>query len=85
MVSTAQPDSLAALYSDLQRHDWFYMMSDDGGVYHRGYNTERLLQDRAKALGPEARRLMADYSAHVFSGETFGKERKPEPRLEDYR
>lgn len=78
------PDTLAALFADLQKHDWFYMMSDDHGVWRSGVDAEARLTERAKALGEVAEKLMADYSGHVFSGETFGKERKPEPRLEDY-
>lgn len=84
MNTAPQPDSLEALYADLARHDWFYEMSDDHRVWSSGKYTERLLRDRAMRLGPAAMKLAADYSAHVFSGEAFGKERKPEPKLEDY-
>ena len=32
----------------LQRHDWTHMMSDDPGVYKRGSEEQRWLEDQAK-------------------------------------
>lgn len=75
---------LSKFYAALEAHDWFYAMSDDHRVWSEGNAAERHLEYTAAMLGSDAQRLMRDYSAHVFSGEAFGKPKAPKPKLEDY-
>jgi len=74
--------TLAELYRELERHDWFYQMSDDPRVYHSGNDNERRLQYMAGAI-PGGLDLMRSYSQHVFSGEAFGTPRHPKPAKPD--
>jgi len=70
--------TLRELYRELERHDWFYMMSDDGRVYERGHETERELK-AASARIPGGRELFDGFQAHHCSGPAWGTTKKPKP------
>lgn len=62
----------------LQMHDWFYAMSDDSRVYHRGQTSARVLVGLAD-MNPD---LEEDYQAasnYMFSGSGFSIAQAPKP------
>lgn len=70
--------NLRELYDDLERHDWFHMMSDDGRIFRGGAaNAARLVREAAAI--PGGAELMSAYQQHVFSGDPWGNEKKPKP------
>lgn len=70
--------TLAELYRELERHDWFHEMSDDPRIYHAGQENWRRLEREAMSIegGPELRQA---YIKHVFSGPAFGSPKAPKP------
>ena len=84
MSSPSPITSLAQLYEALERHDWFHEMSDDYGVWERGQADWKRLSHSAKQLGPQAERLLEDFSMH--HSRWFGERLLlvPKPKLEDY-
>jgi len=74
--------TLAELYRELERHDWFYAMSDDHRVYTARHDDERRLQREAATI-EGGRDLMSAYSQHVFSGPAFGTPKAPKPPRPD--
>jgi hypothetical protein len=53
---------LLLFYEKLERHDWWYMMSDDGSVYRRGEEADRALR-REAASSEEKASLHAAFSS----------------------
>ena len=56
----------------LKRHDWFFHMSDDHGVWLRGDRAHRDLRADAKRLGGTYRSLYESAHCSMFSGGAFG-------------
>lgn len=70
--------TLTNLYDELDRHDWFYAMSDDHSVWTLGVADESRLNQLAKSIeGGE--KLMDDFRRHKFSGPDFGTEKVGKP------
>ena len=74
--------TLPELYEALERHDWFHVQSDDHAVYLAGHAQWNELARNARALGPQADRLLADFSHYKWA--TADGEQLPKPKLEDY-
>jgi hypothetical protein len=74
--------TLAELYRELERHDWFFEMSDDPRVYSQGReHWDRMQRDMMTVEGgPE---LVRAYTKHVFSGPAFGTPKAPKPAKPD--
>ena len=72
--------TLRELYAELERHDWFYEMSDDQRVWNEGLRKELDLQRKCQQVeGGTA--LYAAFTAHHFSGPAWGTTKKPKPPL----
>ena len=67
-----EKSELLLFYEKLERHDWWYMMSDDGSVYQRGEAADRALR-REAASSEEKAQLHKAYSEFKA-----GKGPKPE-------
>lgn len=52
--ATAAKSELLLFYEKLERHDWWYMMSDDGSVYERGEKADRALRREAASSEEKA-------------------------------
>lgn len=70
--------TLAELYDQLDRHDWYYQMSDAHSVWLRGGTAEAKLHGQAHSI-EGGQQLLADFAAHHFSGPPWGTEKKPKP------
>jgi len=70
--------TLAEFYDQLDRHDWYYAMSDDHRCWQRG-EAERKRLDELAATIPGAAELKAAFSKHYFTGEPWGNEKQPKP------
>lgn len=70
--------TLQEFYDELDRHDWFYHFSDDHSTWCAGEADSSRLAQIAKE-SPEHKKLMDDFGAHYFSGESFGKPKAPKP------
>lgn len=55
---------LCEFYKMLVGHDWFFEMSDDSRIYHRGKNERGKLLALAKRNGAAFEQLYRDY--HMF-------------------
>ncbi len=71
--------TLAEFWDLLNRHDWFYPMSDDSRVYRKGENSLRVIKVAAERGGPRFKKLFDDYQEHVFSGPAWNNDPKPRP------
>jgi len=67
--------TLAEFYDALERHDWWYCMSDDHSVYNRGAVAEGKLKVIAKK-SPEHQTLFDDMQA-FHTGKTKVKPEIP--------
>lgn len=74
--------TLKEFYQELEKHDWYYDMSDDHGVWERGTANKRRLEGIAEE-SEEHRKLYEGFSQHYFSGEPWGTEKKPKPVLKE--
>lgn len=60
-------------------HDWFHEMSDDGRVHRAGAANMDYLKKLAKELGPEAEKILEQWTAHHYSGPQFQREKIEPP------
>lgn len=69
---------LQELFDRLDRHDWYYQMSDDHRCWVAGEADNASLNEMAAKIsgGPE---LKSAFSAHYFTGEPWGNEKQPKP------
>lgn len=70
-VAAAKSD-LLLFYEKLEKHDWWYMMSDDNSVYQRGEAADRVLRREAASSQEKAELHLA------YSGWKAGKGPEPE-------
>lgn len=70
--------TLQEYWDQINRHDWSYMMSDDGNVYRRGSAEEARLASIAKQ-SPEHQALWDAFKKHWWSGSHMGTEKAPKP------
>jgi hypothetical protein len=70
--------TLTELYDALEKHDWFYGMSDDHSVWMRGQAAEKTLRAQARSI-EGGQKLFDDFLAHVTSGEPWGTAKQPKP------
>lgn len=61
-------EALAALWDRLRGLDWWYMMSEDPGVYKRGSAAESEARAAANGLGDAGKALYAAWEEHVKRG-----------------
>ncbi len=74
--------TLKEFYDKLEKHDWWYCMSDDGKVYERGsQNFEKLKKIANEST--EHMTLYMQYSNYVDSLVNGPKLPKPERPVED--
>lgn len=71
--------SLVEYYEMLEKHDWYYMFSDDSTVYNKGHAARNSLNSIAAKGGQEYVDLLRAFSEHMFSGEPWKNERAPKP------
>lgn len=71
---------LIRLYDLLEAHDWYFHMASSGERYKRGQRQEDQIRELSQQIGAEAFNLVAEYSAHVFSGAHWHNERLPKPQ-----
>jgi len=71
--------TLSQLYDELERHDWFYYMSDSDDVYQRGKaNAERLHTEADAILG--GYKLLLEWKSYIASNSPFSSGLpKPKP------
>lgn len=62
--------------------DWYYEMSDDFRVWQEGRQREAELKAIGQQNGWTA--IWQAWHDHMFTGEPWENERKPEPKLEDF-
>jgi hypothetical protein len=60
-------------YQELERHDWYYMMSDDMRVYQSGYARYNKLKAIA-SVSTENEKLFKDFEGYMFK-------KNPKPEL----
>lgn len=70
--------TLADLWDQLNRHDWYYTFSDDHGVWLRGEAERNRLNGLAASI-EGGKELMGSFSEHYFTGEPWGNEKQPKP------
>jgi hypothetical protein len=63
---------LADFYEELERHDWYYYMSDSFKTEKRGADNQARLAAIA-ARNPAHQELFDAYKAYMFSGPNFNK------------
>lgn len=71
--------TLTEFYDQLERHDWYHAMSDDHRVWQQGQAARLVLSETADAGGPAYQALLEAYSNYVFTGPSWGTDRKPKP------
>jgi hypothetical protein len=74
--TTMASNLLDTLESLLQKHDWYYEMSDDDRVYRQGTNEERDIKKRMSELssmgyGKDAKALFNQYNPYNKTNESF--------------
>lgn len=73
--------TIQEFYQKLERHDWYYMMSDDHSVWQRGKEAEKNLKEIASEHGDKWLSLFEDFGKHMFTGRAWGNERQPKPEM----
>lgn len=68
--------TIQEFYTELEKHDWFYMMSDDPMTEKRGSKNWDRLNDLCQNK-PEWFKLLGDYHDYVWSG--IGTPKLPKP------
>ena len=70
--------TLQELWDELERHDWYFAMSDDHSVYCAGAANYSRLNEEGRHSRPHAN-LMKAFQDHKFSGKPWGTEQTPKP------
>ncbi len=70
-------------FDELCGHDWFYSFSDDHTAYNHGYQ-ERLRLEKIAEEDETLKRMLKDFIAHKYSGDSWETPRKPKPEFKDY-
>ncbi len=70
--------TLREFYELLEKHDWYYMYSDEYRVWKKGEEEASTIQQIVKQ-SEEHRKLLEEYSKHMFSGPQWGTEKGPKP------
>lgn len=68
-------------YALLEKHDWYYEMSDDHRVWKAGVAARDNLVAIAAEHGGQYQTLLDGFRAHYFSGDPWGTEKQPKPTL----
>lgn len=71
--------SLADFWDKCDRHDWFYMYSDDHSVYQRGMTAQNELEKIANS-SVGLREIYDGFRTHHFTGKPWGNEKQPKPK-----
>jgi hypothetical protein len=71
--------TLQEYWDMLDKHDWYFMFSDDRHVYEKGWQAENRLLKLAEDGGEEYRELFNGFQKHYFSGEPWVNEKQPRP------
>lgn len=71
--------SLSKLYDMLEKHDWSYIYSDDFSEWKKGDKEYKDICTEVQLMGPEAERMVMDYSCYVFGGKP--KQKRPREEL----
>lgn len=71
--------NLADYWDGLNRHDWYYMYSDNDSVYRKGSENEARLA-RISKESPEHAKLWEGFNKHHFSGLPWKTPKAPKPR-----
>ena len=66
-VNTITLQQKQELYDKLEKHDWFYMMADDGKAYRRGEVAHSQLYAEVKGMGDEAQDLYESFQKYMNS------------------
>lgn len=69
---------LCEYYKELEKHDWFYRMTDDHRVWQIGKKASARIVRLSKG-SPEHETMHLAYRKHVFSGPNWGTEKAPKP------
>lgn len=69
---------LPEFWDELEKHDWFFEMSDCHYTYNKGKESYYKLQILA-AESEEHMKLFSDFSKHMFTGKPWGTEKQPKP------
>ena len=70
--------SLAEYYDALDRHDWYFLMSDDSKVWVKGELERRELVDISH-ISKQHTNLFNAFYKHYFSGPAFASPKWPKP------
>lgn len=71
--------TLKEYYDQLEKHDWYWMYSDDSNFYRAGLlETDKLLKI-ANEQGSDYQKLFEEFNSYIFSGEAFATKQKPKP------
>lgn len=74
MNTEAPPISLQDYWDQLDRHDWYYQFSDDGGTYRWGSDNEKKLKKLAE-LSDDHKALYSAFVQSKFNASTgFSKD-----------
>ncbi len=65
-------------YDELEKHDWFYEMTEDHRVWQLGNRASARIA-RISKESPEHEALRSAYHKHVFSGPNWGTEKASKP------
>lgn len=71
--------TLADYWDKLNRHDWYYAMSDDHGVWLAGERAVKELNALADVGGEEWQALRVAFAQHYFSGPPWETEQSAKP------
>lgn len=76
--------SIAEYYEMLKAHDWFYENADDQTVWKNGRDSYLYLSEIAETKKADYQRMFEAFNASMFSGEPWGTEKVPLPRINEY-
>ena len=75
--------SIERFYKKLEKHDWFYLFSDDPYVHDIGSEMEKNL--KLIAIENHWLDLFYDFRNYVFSNSVRNGKKSEKPALEDYK
>lgn len=79
MSLTTDKVTLQEFYDLLDKHDWYYMMSDDNGVERKG-SVAMVKLGRIAQQSPAHTELLAQFHQFHWTGKPWNTEQAPKPK-----
>ena len=75
-------ETIVKYFNNCANHDWYFEFSENSVIYNNGKSNEIYLKSFHDI--PIYKKIYFDWSDYIFSGESYGTEKREKPNVENY-